>query len=105
MENQKLRIESVYRNSQILLLKQLLAEWKTGCFTRFHAPKRPKTATRITFFKIVGSKFVFGEIVALSALYLALKFWTISRKNSLYSLPPKLPVVLGPPLVQHVPTV
>ena len=64
-----------------------------------HPQKRPKTATQITFFLNVGSKFVFGEIVALNALYFALKSWKISRMFSLYSLPPKIPVKLGPPPV------
>ena len=48
-----------------------------------HPQKRPKTATQITFFLNVGSKFVFGEIVALNALYFALKSWKISRIFSL----------------------
>ena len=43
----------------------------------------PKMVMLITFFLVIGSKFVFGEIVALNDIYLALKSWAISRMFSL----------------------
>ena len=74
MQNQKLRRECVHRNTPILLFKKLLAEWKKQ-FVTPPPKKRPKMGMLITFFQIVELKIVFGEIVALNTVYLALKFW------------------------------
>jgi len=59
--------------SNIIIQKVISRMEKT---VRYPPPKkRPKTGMLITFFQIVELKIVFGEIVALNAVYLALKFW------------------------------
>ena len=78
-----LRLEYGLRIVKFSVFSKLFLYLSTNRLFLQPPPKKAENGNANNFFLIVGSKFVFGEIVALNAVYLALKSWTISRTFSL----------------------